>query len=831
MTPLPPALLARLARAPDLVVAPVGLGFAQEALIAWAKGEKRAVTRDAKQLPAEPCLLWPRARSALAELSPAWQPEKALFLSEAELLFDAAAWRKALEGAPHEFIERSYAECGGWPEGLRLAKALKGHPLPLFRHPLVTAHLERLLPDTKARQVLQRAAKVPLVLPELYELLEVSASEIEALADAGYLYPDGLGYRLPALLGRYLAPAGAGEVAPAAADILAARGAHADALAALAAAGHWERYLELLAASFEPQAGEAALRRALLPLPAPVQASPGYRYLLGTLERLKGDLDAAHLHYRAARKGAVGALKARIDNARGICLVLQGESEGALKAFKAAARQAAEPRLKGEAYHNLAGVLIQQQRAREAEAALTRAIKLFRESKEYVREARSLQLLALGQHQRGLLREAQQGYREALELLGMLGQPTALLRVNLAEVWLMMGKHAAARRELDEAEKEAQARGDARTLGYVQVNRALAALSAHDDFEAERLLQGVLQREGGDAHLAAEAKLLLARCLRLRGEVAQAAVHAQEAIGLGLRAALEAALCTGAPLDDLIARARGEEARFELATALLHRAEEGDLREALELIRAHEYRVLLEQPAHALKLAELSREDASLHALFPLTLTLFGPLRVRFLGRELTLADFPTRKSAALLIKLAVSEAPQPRELLADALWQDAGNPLHSLQTALYHLSRTLGVPVVESKRGSLALSYPVQLDLNVFTRQAKALLTAPPFAHSEAIREALAHAPEGLLPELPEWFEEERREAEALKLRLLGRLADLEALEPGRAAEALETLLKLDPYDVEARERLIAHYLVLGEDELARREREQLALLERELS
>jgi DNA-binding SARP family transcriptional activator len=86
-------------------------------------------------------------------------------------------------------------------------------------------------------------------------------------------------------------------------------------------------------------------------------------------------------------------------------------------------------------------------------------------------------------------------------------------------------------------------------------------------------------------------------------------------------------------------------------------------------------------------------------------------------------------------------------------------------------------------------------------------------------------------LPELPEWFEEERREAETLKLRLLRRLAELEAPEPGRAAETLEALLRLDPYDVEARERLIAHYQALGEDELARREREQLALLERELS
>ena len=413
----------------------------------------------------------------------------------------------------------------------------------------------------------------------------------------------------------------------------------------------------------------------------------------------------------------------------------------------------------------------------------------------------------------------------------MLGQPTALLRVNLAEVWLMMGKHAAARRELDEAEKEAEARGDARTLGYVQVNRALAALSAHDDDEAERRLQGVLQREGGDAHLEAEAHLLMARCLRLRGESAEAAAHARSAAGLGLRAALEAALCEKAPLDDIIAQARREEARFELATALLHRGSESDLREALELIQAYEYKVLLEQPAHAVKLAELAREDAALRSLFPLALTLFGPLRVHFLGRSYTLADFPTRKSAALLVKLAVSETPQPRELLADLLWQDAGNPLHSLQTALYHLSRTLGVPVVEGKRGSLSLLYPAQLDLSAFTRQARALLEAPPFARSEAIREALARAPEALLPELPEWFEEERREAETLKLRLLRRLAELEAPEPGRAAETLETLLRLDPYDVEARERLIAHYQALGEDELVRREREQLALLERELS
>lgn len=829
MIPLPPALSERLAGAPRLVVAPVGLGFAQEALVAWAEAAGRVLVREAGALPEGPCLLLPRRRRELSRLPEGWRPEEALFLAEVDLLYPFAAWRAALEPLPTPLAEARFAACQGWPEGLRLARQIGESDLPLERHPLVIAHLERLVADAP-REVLVRLAAVPLLLEGFCDALGVRAEEAEALADVGYLYPDGPGLRLPALLRRYLRVPLASELALRLAGALEAKRRFGEALELLAEAELWEAYLARLAEGFDSQRGAEVLRRHLLALPRAAEAQPAYRYLVGVLTRLEGELDGALGHFRAARAAAGGELGARIDNARGVTLALQGELEGALAAFAAASAAAASPRLRGEARHNRGGALLQRRRYAEAEDDLKAAVALFRESREYVREARSAQLLALSQHQRGLLQEARQGYGEALELLELLGQPTALARANLAEVLLLTGETTAAWAQLERAEAEAAEQHDARTLGYVQVNRALWQLIRGQGEAAAQLLERVLDQDALDAHLEAEARLLLARKLRLEGRSEAALPQAEAAAPLGLRAALEQALCRGVGLEPVIEQARAEEARFELASALLHRAQPEDLAEALALIRRHGYRSLLEHPLHAPRLAALAHEDAALRQLFPLRVRAFGALAVRFLGRAFDLAAFPTRKSAALLVRLALASHPLPRERLAEAFWPDTANPLHSLQTALYHLNRSLGATLVESRRGSLALIYPVQLDLAEFAAAAEDALGAPQLERAEAIRRALALAPGELLHELPEWFVEERAGAEALKARLLRQLAELEAPRPQRAAEALEALLELEPYDLEARERLIGLYRGLGEAELAQRATEALEHAEREL-
>jgi DNA-binding SARP family transcriptional activator len=757
-----------------------------------------------------------------------WTPENALFLEEADTRYTPDDWRQAMPDATPAFLESSYHACDGWPEGLRLALAARSTTLPLHRHPAVASYLERLLPQDDRRDALRRVAAAPLVLDELQDFLGVSVDQVATLFDQGYLYPQGPGLALPRLLRRYLARPPDSERARWLAAHYNERRLYAEALESLADAQLWEAYLERLAESYDPQAGEMALRRHLRDMPPGLHAHPAHRYLVGLLERLHGRLEQAQAHYLASRKGASGELRARIDNARGVTYAIQGKLDQALQALNAAARGARTPRLRGEALYNRAGVLVQQQRHADAEEHLKAAVALFRESAEHVREARTLQLLALSYHQRGLLKEARRGYENVLELLGMLGQPTALIRMNLAEVLLLLGEADASRAQLDQAALSAGENPRARA--YVQINRALWYLTQGQAEAATPLLQAVLSRDDAEAFLKAEAQLVQARLLRSSGRPDQGLAHARAAGPLGLRAALEEALCLGEGLDAVIATARQQEARFELTTALLHRGRPEDLREALELIRTHEYRLLLDDPQHVPRLAAVAQQEGLPLDLFPLRMSVFGPFRVKFLGSTLALAAFPTRKSAALLVHLALAGQPLPREVLAEALWGEAGNPLHSLQTALYHLSRSLNAQVVASRRGSLELLYPVVLDYRSFERAVGDALHAPWPVRTEAVREALALAQGEPFLEFPEWFEEERRRAETLKITLLRRLVELEAPQPHNAAEALEVLLKADPYDLESRRTLIGIYANLGQADLARREEERLRLLEQEL-
>jgi tetratricopeptide (TPR) repeat protein len=900
---LPPALEAALKRAPKVVIAPVGVGFGQDALAAWAERAGRAVDGDPSKLTGEPSLLLCERRSHLSTLPRDLPLDEVLVLDEADVVFDLASWRQALRGCPSNFAEATFEQAEGWPAGLELALRVAGHAadretvsgrhsagwegavrigrgdLALHQHPLATVALERLLPAGARRKTLESVANTPLLVPDLRGPLGLDRlapgqagtgeGSVEELVDAGFLRSERDGLALPRLLRRYLRPRMDPGVSLTIARILMSRHHLDEALSALAEGEHWQAYLELLAEGYEPHssAGEARLRRALRLLPEAAHASAEYLYLVGSLERMRGELGRAQERYRTARREASGLLRARIDNARGIAFALQGRMEEARKAFASAvtrarseasgggrtgqaarlgsasaappARQAtgaslpsadhgartASVRLEGEARHNRAGVFIQQGRFEEAEKDLRRAVASFREGGHYVREARSLQLLALSWHRRGLLHEARKGYEEALELLATLGQPTALLRTNLAEVLLLAGQAAEAKAHLEQAAADAQ--HDARVLGYVETNLAMWTLGQGQPEPAARRLANLLRQEGLEAHLRAEAELLLARALRLQGQREEALEHARAAAPVGVAAALEQALCEGGDLSEVIGRAREEEARFELATALLNRGEPGDPEEALELIRSHGYRILLDAPQHAPALAALAQDDPATLELFPLRMTTFGGFRVRFLGRSLSLAEFPTRKSAALLLRLALASRPLPREALADEFWGDAGNPIHSLQTALYHLNRTLSAQVVGGRKGVVEVLYPVVLDVTEFERIAAETLEGPWARGADGIRRALAVAEGEPLADFPEWFDEERRLAEALQLRLWRRLSELERPQPRRAAEALEALLRLDPYDVESRRNLIGIYTELGEAEQVRRQEERLRLLE----
>lgn len=822
--------------APRLVVGPVGVGFGQDDLVAWARLDGREVVREPVDAERGRLLLLCERRSQLAQIPRNVPLAEILVLDEAVARLDLSGWRAGLGEAAEEFATATFEQTEGWPAGLALALRVHelgagGHIPPLHQHPLAAVVLERLLPENETREQLCRAAATPLLLAELSEPLGLEAAQVDDLLDLGYLTHVQGGLTLPRLLRRYLLPRPEPAVALAVAHILAGSRRLEEALLTLAEAGLWEDYLDLLAEGFEAHAqdGEVRLRKALRQLPSRLHDRAGYRYLMGSLERLRGELERAQQHYATARRKAGGELRARIDNARGIAFALAGDMEAARKAFGWAVRVANSNRLEGEARHNRAGVSIQQGRFAEAEQDLREAVARFREGGDYVREARSLQLLALSWHRRGLLVEARKGYEDALELLGTLGQPTTLLRTNLAEVFLLMGMAADAKAQLDQAASEAT-RSDARAAAYVEANVADWLLNQGRIEAAVRKLEALLRRDGLEALLRAEAELLLARALRQQGRLEEALKRAGAASAAGVAATLEQALCRNEGLDEVVEHARMEEARFELATALLHRGKQEDLAEALELIRTHGYRSLLDAPEFAPSLAALAQDDPAALDLFPLRMSTFGGFRLRFLGHTLTLAEFPTRKSAALLLRLALAGRPLPREVVAEEFWSDASNPVHSLQTALYHLNRTLRAQAVRGRKGTLELLYPVELDLVKFESAAVEALDGSWTRDSDTVRKALELASGEPLAEFPEWFEDEKRQAESLSLRLWRRLAELEASQPLRAAEALEELLKLDPYDVDSRRHLIGIYSGIGEAELARRQEERLKLLEGDL-
>lgn len=824
---LPTRLRSRLEHAPRLVVAPVGLGFGQAELAEWAKASGRRAETDLEALRGSAALWLPRSRREAQHVG-GWALEDTLFLSEAELTWSFEEWEQQLPEASAEFRRSSFEATGGWPEGLRLCRQLQeAAPRDLAGHPLVQAHLRRLVPASDL-PALERLARFPLIVPELGEAPQ---SELADLYDRGYLYQQGGALALPRLLQQALVPHPDPGLSRELARRLWERGEQDLALEALRRARLWPEYLESLAHTLQAQTPEGELRRLLAPVPEALHGHPAFLYLVGLLERIRGELGGANRCYQLAFARAEGELRGRIGNARAVVLAMLGRPEEALQTLESVAPDTLSARLQGEIQHNRAGLLLEARRYAEAEASLKQAIAAFREAGEYRLEARSAHLLALFYHERGLLTEARRRYQEALDLLAHLGQPTGLVRANLAETLLLQGEAPAAEAQLDSAQAEAAAAGQQRVLGYVRVNRALAALLRGQREQARALLEDVLRQPDLEVRLRAEAELLLARLLRLEGQPGAAVGHAEAALPVGLRAELELALLGERSLDSLVERARSEEARLELALALLHRGQPEDLHEALDLILTQQYRALLDDPDLTARLAPLAAKDPALRALFPLELSTFGPCTLRFLGRTYTEAAFPTRKSLALLIRLALSDSPQRREALAEQFWADAGNPMGSLQTAIYHLNRTLGQKVVEGGRGSLELAFPVRLDLTAFERAAQEALHLPSSLQPPALRKALKLAQGEPLASFPEWFAEERAAAEALRTRLLRRLVELTAPKnPQAAIEHLQALVRLEPYDLEARRQLIHLYRSAGEGELARREEERLQQLEREL-
>lgn len=817
---LPPSLLQRLVPVPSRIVAPVELGAGQEALGEWGAAHGLPLWREPPPSHEPRWVWWPRSRRELAAWSEAAGPLEAspLVLSGAELRFTRAEWQAELGGDP-AWAERTFDLSGGWPGALNLARGLADALLggeEWYRHPLADLHLAPCLPSPGLREAARTLALTPLVTPEIAARLGVPAPQVDALADRGWLWAVPGGWSLPGVLRRWLCPLPDPALAREVAALLHRGGHTPQALTLLREAGAWNDLLGLQVRELRVGAGADSLRAALGGVPPFWREQPPALYLAGLLARACGDPARAEALYSRALPGLAPPLRPLALNARGVVRAMRGEAAGALEDFGTAAR--AGGLTGGEAAHNRATLLVQLGRHAEAERDLAEAVAAFREAGDLGREARSLEALGALHFGRGLLTEALGPYGQALALLeGHRPEASALTHVNLAEVHALLDDPAQARAHLARARDLS---GDPDLHGWITRVRALLALHGGHAATARTLLE---RGAAEDPSLRAETALLLARTCRELGDPAAARAALGEARPLGLRADLEAALQGEGDLDAVVEDARREDARLELATALLHRGTPGDLTEALGLIRAHGYRPLLRGRAAPALVAHAA--DEATRALFPLEFRVLGPLRVTQAGRVWESGDFPTRKSAALLVALALSGRSQPREALAERFWPGAKNPVASLQTAIYHLRSTFGVSLISSARGRLTLTFPVQSDLAALYA---AVTDRDPERLAALIRRGAA--PPAVLPDLAAELHEERELAERLMLDALQVYAAAQPEGSLERRDALRALIGADPLGVGARSELVHWHVARGEHESAAQERARLEEVQREL-
>lgn len=810
LLPLPTRLLRRLQGDWAGVVAPVEVGANLPGLTAWAGTQGRAVWRTPPP-PGETAWLWfPAARQNLQTLPCA--PEDVLVLSGADLCYTLEDWILALPDQTKTEHAATFENSGGWPPALELARQRPGDR-EAYRQAPASVLLAPFLPPEELRQAARVLAVSPLVTPAVAAALDVAPAAWQALVEGGWLWPADSGWAFPPLLRRWLAPDPDPRLARQAAQILHDTDQTAGALQVLADAALWADHLSLLIQTARAGQGEAALRAQLRRLPERWRTESGALYLAGLLARVAGDLERAETLYTRALDGRPGRAAALVLNARGVGRAMRGEVDGALDDFTQAAQTGGLTA--GEASQNRATLLVQLGRHAEAEHSLNTAVAAFREAGDLPREAHSLKTLGSLHFGRGQLREALVPYRKALQLfLPESVQEAALSHLNLAESYIYLGEFDQAQHHLQAAAALNERQLSSLTAGWLHRVQAILALQVGEPAQALTALDRV---QTDDRSLQAETALLRMRAHRELGQLEQALATLHLASPLGLRAELEAALLGEAEIAPVIEAARQEEARLELVTALLYRATPDDLQEALELIRQHGYLALLGSRAAA-PLASLA-QDPPTRALFPLRIQTLGPLRFTHAGRQVHLGDFPTRKSAALLVALALAEYPQSREVLAERFWPGAKNPLASLQTAVYHLRSTFGVPLVGSERGLVSLVFPVQSDLADLRRA----LQSQDLAGLATLLRPMT-APLTILSDLPAELTEERAQAERVLHDALRLHAQAQPAAEAHRRDALRALIVTDPLDTDSREDLIRWHELHGQTDLAEQERRHLA-------
>jgi DNA-binding SARP family transcriptional activator len=213
-----------------------------------------------------------------------------------------------------------------------------------------------------------------------------------------------------------------------------------------------------------------------------------------------------------------------------------------------------------------------------------------------------------------------------------------------------------------------------------------------------------------------------------------------------------------------------------------------------------------------------------------------GSLALKFLG-DLTIARGgervelpPSRKTRALLAYLALTGRAFRREHLCELLWEIPDDPRGSLRWSLSKLRRLVDDDARERiVADRLAVRFDasdVEIDVAALATLAQGNLETAPLEELEAAAARYCGTPlEGLdLPTFHDysaWYMGERERATAHQLRLLNALTKRLAAEPQRAVEHARTLVRIAPYDEQARAALIRLLVALGRPDQAEQQYE----------
>jgi len=201
-----------------------------------------------------------------------------------------------------------------------------------------------------------------------------------------------------------------------------------------------------------------------------------------------------------------------------------------------------------------------------------------------------------------------------------------------------------------------------------------------------------------------------------------------------------------------------------------------------------------------------------------LALNFLGDLVITRDGERLELP--PSRKTRALLAYLALTGRAFRREHLCELLWEIPDDPRGSLRWSLSKLRRLVDDGARErivADRLTVRLdTADVAIDVRALAEVAQGNLDTAPIETLEAAAARYCGTPlEGL--ELPTfhdysaWYMGERERATAHQVRLLTALKKRLSGEPQRAVEHARALVRIAPYDEQARAALIRLLVTLG--------------------